>query len=926
MKKLFTTLAVVVMFIAVVSCSAKEADTACKSSLMPEVKVLKTVYAESFDVSQGDPKSRGWSFWSPAGQTLDTYHDKEYGRKAAGSLCVASGKRAYWQKKINIQAGGIYKFSAWVKASAGTNQIGITTQPVDENNNFITAYAVKNLQYIKADCWQRFEVIWFAPQSGSYGQKKISKLDIELIGRSVEDKVWFDDVKLEKIEIISPLYDGFKPSGSKWDMSIRQGNEGGGEVKHLPSGFADAGAIEVKHTYGTPGIAAARVFPLAADTAGDYLTFSVFVKSADKAETAISVQQLDGDDNIINENSGKPTPTADWENRRLTVKVNEKTVNLKIMLFNNSKNVSAVFDNLLARPARADEIFSVKEKFPVKVGISPADVIASIDKSEPKITVLSGQASAIGIHLAGENRKDSTTTVDVEVPSWLKLLTAQQAVYGTEPLEWKQIELKEKQRTVYRFINPYPWQSWSTEYKFNPYTNLLLVFRAETQAGAQDSITIKTKLDKDKGQTRELKISVLEPLSPLPQQLKEFKIGTWSMLWLNVIDDDARDELIGAYANAGFNLGQARPSHSYANKTFKKYNFDVYASIVHDPSSAVCYKSFPEIQKNSMVTVDGKPYKYHIAIGMALGDKATHDAYEKYLKRELTNFPDDGEYIFNDMEYWGLGQATKACFHPSTIAAFRKYAKFDKGLELTPEIILKDYYPQWSKFRIWAGGQMHKIQREFLKEHNPGLLLAAYDYPLATGGKDQSFVKTVPTSTLTADEYVDVHIVSTYNREGIGFIESLENTVPYLKKPVWIIPYLMDNISSINNDSYNYWPISAEEYKFQIVASAACGAKGINGYPGYVLDAEYLHMSREAVNDIVAYKQFYFEGQLQDDLIVLIDSDKRTHAKVHTYGKQALITLFSAASEPIEIRYKFKNKLNNTVVEPRSYKQIIVDK
>jgi hypothetical protein len=682
MKKLFMILAMICVFASVTNCCAVE-----KGAAESEIKVLKAVYADAFDVRNGDPKSRGWTFWSPEGSTLESFHDKNYGSKAKGSLCVVSAKRAYWFKKASIAGGGIYRFSMQVRVSAGINQIGIAVQGLDENDKAIATLLPESLEDMAGGSWRKFERIFFVPQAGGSSRKKVAKLNLRLIGRSVKDKAWFDDVKVEKIEIISPCYDGFKQADTKWQSYIRPGNEGGGEIKHLPVGYANAGAVKVKHTYGTPGISAAKVFSLPASADNGYLTFSVYAASADKAETAVSVQQLDAYGGIINEDSGKPTPTTDWVNRRLTVKVNEKTAGLKVMLLNNSKNASAVFDNLYIRPARADEIPVDKEKFPVKVALYPADAVASIDKSAPRITVLSGQASAIGVHLAGQHRKDATTTVDIEVPSWLKLLTAQQAVYGKEVIEWKEIQLKEKQRTVYRFINPYPWQKGAAEYKFNPYSNLLLVFRAETKAGAEDSIVIKTKLDDDNGQTRKFKLLVMESLAPLPQLLKEFKIGMWSQDWLNLLDDDARDKLISTYANAGFNLGHVRARSSYAGETYKKYDFDVFACIIHDPGVADCYKSSPDIMKNSMITVDGKPYKAHIAIGLALEDKATHDAYKKYLKDKLYNFPDGGKYVFNDTEYWGLGRTDKTCFHPSTIAAFRKYAKLGNDVKLTPEII-----------------------------------------------------------------------------------------------------------------------------------------------------------------------------------------------------------------------------------------------
>ena len=190
------------------------------------------------------------------------------------------------------------------------------------------------------------------------------------------------------------------------------------------------------------------------------------------------------------------------------------------------------------------------------------------------------------------------------MPEWLDLRTAQMATYGKAPLAWEKVAAGEG-RTVYRFTDPYPWQRGMVRGDFNPYTGLLLVVRANAKAETESEIVLRTRLGKDEGQQRKVKLAVRNPIGRAPD-LRAFRVGAWSLMWLNVRDDVARKELLQTYRDAGVTTGAMHATHGYAVDTFRQLDFRPTKSI-HGPSNSRPYKSLPVADRPAMaVLADGE--------------------------------------------------------------------------------------------------------------------------------------------------------------------------------------------------------------------------------------------------------------------------------------------------------------------------------
>ena len=896
------------------------------------VKKVQTAFSDTFDKPDpNDPNvPLGWYNWQPVTDTGKMIYDKSYGRRDSSSVCLDNSQLGVWQKKLHVTPGAMYRFSGWIKVETlsprATVTLAMQPKAVSKTTGkeiWVETQTVSNVVRLKPGYWQYLEVFWTCPVSAEYPEGKFILIDVEFIGKNLKGKAWCDDVALDRVVVERPFRDAFndKETALKtWELTSWRGLEGQARVAYDPDGFADPGAIRADHIRGNPGFSAATV--LARDRLGPQRQWTLLshCRAVKDGKPLLGIQQLDEGGMVLLQRTGEARKGEGWLEQILTFSLLPKTRQVKLLLVNSATG-SAVFDNVWLRPALESETIVSEKGYAIRAAVFPADVIAAIDETPPKITLPAGQTTAINLHLAGEDRPGDTTIVDVDMPDWLELRTAQMATYGTEPLSWEKLTAGEKSRAVYRFKDPYPWQRWMVQGNFNPYTGLFLVLRADAKPGMEGTIVIRTQLGKDKGQVRKLNAVVRDPIAPAPI-LKKFRVGIWGLSWIHVRDEAARKDLLKTYMDAGVRIGSMHQSHGFATGTFKELGFKPAKSI-HDPSSPIPYKSLPADKRPAMaVLANGKNSTHYVALGLALNNPEVHNLYRTYLKRCIRPLPPFSPYIVLDAEFWGEGSTSRSCFHPGTIAAFRKHAGIPASTKLNSAIILKKHYQQWSDFRNWVTAELHGLTRRLMREIRPDLLLLAYDYPLAPGGKAPPFVTNSPMNTLLYDPHIDIHLVSTYNREGFLFLDTVDNTAHHLKKPVWAIPFLMKNMNDIHRTDYNYNQITSKELRFEIVGAAASGAKGLYGFPGTLMDADYLRAFREGVVAVAQYEGFYMEGQRADKEVVLIKPDRNVSHRVHALGDKRLLTLFNCGEKDLDIAFKYGGQRRTVSVKAQDFKQL----
>ena len=917
-----------------------EADAQALASSLPNDALRRAPFAmtpgrrvltDTFD--QVDPANANvpaqWYTWKHEADQGHFVYDRGYGRRDHHSVCLDGTSTGVWQRKVPVRPGALYRFSAWIRAQEAEpkGSVSVAMQPrvisrVSGKEDWADSRSVQHEIVPQLGYWQYLETFWTAPAAGEYPEGKLTLIDVEFIGKALKGKVWCDDARLEEVEVTAPWRDDFKNAAevlAAWRVYGFHGLEGQAEVVPEPVGFGDAGALRVRHLRGQVGFSAAQELRRAAFGALRDWTLLVHATGEAEGVPALNVQQLDDKGEIL-ETTASPAPTGKggWREHRVSFALQPRTARVRLQLTNNGKG-SAVFDNAWLRPAQADEVVSPEKSLPVMFRVFPADVIAAIDATPAVITIPAGQTGAFNLHLYGDRESKAQTRVEIEAPDWLGLRTAQVSLYADKPLEAVRAPAKQQGRTVYAFTDPFDWKSCQSGNQPSAYQGLLTLWRAEARPGTEDTIVVRTFLGDQVGETRTIKLAVRPPIPQAPA-LRDFSVGIWNMTCSGgVLDAAAYRELLQTYVEAGVRRGLVRAIHAPVRS---ELGFRPVVGLWMYIISPSTYRSLPEAQRPPLaLTVDGAPTTHFIALGVALNDPAVHAAYRAFLEQRLREFPDAVE-VFEDIEFWGDGNVSKSDFHPSTIAEFRKRAGIPADQELTPERILKEHYAAWSAFRNDVTAELHGLTRRFLQELRPGMKLRAYAYSLAPGGKPAAHVTESPMDTLRYEAHVDGHLISTYNLEGARFLDGVDNDTRHLRKPVWTVPFLMKNIDQLYDRNYNYNQISARELRFELVGAAASGAKGLLGFIGFLMDADFLHAYAEGATAVAKYEDLYLRGERQDALVRLVDPAATVRHRVHVLDGRRLLTLFNGGAQEVPVVWERDGKRTTTTIPARDFAQV----
>lgn len=239
-------------------------------------------------------------------------------------------------------------------------------------------------------------------------------------------------------------------------------------------------------------------------------------------------------------------------------------------------------------------------------------------------------------------------------------------------------------------------------------------------------------LEADSGAIREvpqrLRVTVLPPLNG-----KQPKTYAWQTTGgsTSVMDDVACGEtLMASLTRAGFNglwHGRRLPRFDAANLAmfgFASWQIDCRPYLEKHPDHA-------------MIGSDGKPRhnpadgrRNQIAPSLLLGDTEAwafvRDALLTWVhENEIDHVDWDFEYSVWD-DKGGKHVGPIADFGPLALTDFRAFCGIDTGVELTPEIIKKDYTKQWIRFMNQRMARLCGKLKAALKQVDPALVFSVY--------------------------------------------------------------------------------------------------------------------------------------------------------------------------------------------------------
>ncbi len=859
-------------------------------------------FYEPFDSGENIPQYR---IWFPTGQPGKAEFEATVGHEKPGSICFSGAMRGAVAMLMPIEENeaGLYRFSAWVRGEeqGGMGKFVLKMWPTLKGRGEVPAYGPVCVPCSLSTEWQRLEVYYRIPQGCKYDDTVITAIAGQVILQNFTRRIFVDDIRIEKVAPEWPFCENFTDAASAeiWGLYGSNGIEGVTKVQRIEAGCGDAGAIAIEHISGKSGYGAAPKQPLSAaqfSAASDW-TVELAVKQTRGASAVLVVEQLDSTGKLLETTTGTAVPAApDYRMATLPFTLRKETAALRPAVLNVGTGTVTI-DNIAIRPADAGEkaVLSRVKKAPLWSIVYPADFFATIDRKEPVISLLSGRTNFILVMLAGDKSlADNETLVDFTLPESIEVLTAQFSTYGPAYAVEELPPARPGYRS-YRVKNPYNWATYMMKTNPNHYSGMEIVMKANGQPGEKGLFMLELTVGDKKGERREIPMEILRPAPVAPLQ-DWFTVGSWGFNHVHVIDENAHKSLIESFVASGFNHGSVHASQKYASERVVKLGFQPNL-IIHSADLARTYKNPP-----LRTLADGREDKGHVALGAAVNDPELREQYRKYLTSCVKLLPPTGRACASiDIEFWGTGLCTQSCFHPTTIAAFRDFAKLGQNVQLDSTIILRDYKKEWIAFRNDITIKLHRMARDILRELRPNTLLCAYDYTLKLDGTaSETFLDNVPTNSLLYDQLdaIDAHLVSTYSIEGVNFLDHIDCDSHTFKKPVYGVPYLTEALPNVLLPSWNYHHPSVREVRLEVLAAAASGAAGLTYFTGMAVDGERLNAINEGMNAVGRFAEFYKSGKRADDSVKLEGMTPDMRHRVHVLDGKSLLTLFNCATTP----------------------------
>lgn len=864
----------------------------------------EVIFEENFNSAAS---LKQFKHWSPTGSDGKLEFDAKEGHNAPGCAVFSVSMRAGLaiDMRKHKPLGGIYRFSCYAKSDTpGMGTMIMRMFPC------VNSYLVKVASYslplrINKD-WTYHEGYLFVPADGFYAAGKTVGFMPQLGLQNFAGKVFVDDYKVERVSDLGVWQENFtnKSTAESWGLFSRsEGIEGTAEIKYVEKGCCDPGAWLISWKSGKSGYGVAPKKALDAKklTPGKY-TLLASVKADKNAEVLLSVDQFDANGKLLEVFHITGASGGDYKLYSLPFELRKDAVSFNPGVVNSGKG-SILVDNLVIMPANPAEAIEIeRNRKPALWGIvSPFDFYSYVDNEEPNIKMLAGRTSYFKIHIAGDKSLDGDSIVDVTLPEELQLISAQFSVYGPEK-RYKKLPNSEPGTNTYRFINPLDWKKYMMGNKPNHYSGLQIIVKCADKVGKIKPVKIDMRLGNIQGEKRTIPVELFKPEAPVPF-IPEYQLGNWGGSGAYFRNEKAR----AAYLTDLLKSGVSYTTLHESQKAFSNHAASLGFSpsiLVHSPDFIRIYNGKKDLPYRTLA--DGRVDKAHLALGTALADPKYAQYYKEYLKKCMELLPEKGHSIVQiDIEFWSTGQSTHSCFHPSTIAEFRKWAKIDKNEELNSKIILKKYFNEWSNFRNYATVKLHKNVKEMVHSLRKDCEFVAYDYTLNLDGTPQSFVKTVPCNSLEYDrnDAIDAHQISYYNYEGVVFLDHADNDAKQMKKPIWGVPYLTTTLQSVQQPGWSYHHISAPEVRLEVLGSAASGLRGLCFFTGNSYDAIRLNAITSGMRAVVKYKDFYFKGKRADEKVKINGLTQDMRYRVHEYQGKQLVTIFNCGKTAQTVKF-----------------------
>jgi hypothetical protein len=219
--------------------------------------------------------------------------------------------------------------------------------------------------------------------------------------------------------------------------------------------------------------------------------------------------------------------------------------------------------------------------------------------------------------------------------------------------------------------------------------------------------------------------------------------------------------------------------------------------------------------------------------------------------------------ISNDYEVGGSGpmDATRSCFCSRCLAQLASHGGPALAADVTPEVILAQYRPAWTRFRMWQNAEIIRLHSELVRDLAPGLVnsICAHWVPDPPGSEvfDGEAV-----DVRQFDAVADQHTPMMYHG-GARFVDNVVRTCRTLTKPTLVLTAAFYDAWSAESVVF-----SPAEVRQNLLAIAAAGGSGGGFYASFDhLDGAYLHAIQAAMAEIARAESWFRHGTHDDTAV-----------------------------------------------------------
>ncbi len=227
-------------------------------------------------------------------------------------------------------------------------------------------------------------------------------------------------------------------------------------------------------------------------------------------------------------------------------------------------------------------------------------------------------------------------------------------------------------------------------------------------------------------------------------------------------------------------------------------------------------------------------------------------------------------------------------FGAHNLAAFRTFANIADDVDLTPEVVVRDYRPQWVDFRCHQNAEVTGLLQEGIKAANPDCMFFVY-----SGYHGEHTRETYGINW----EYVAPHLDQAWCGYGRP-VQKIQDTLQVLQgKPlvggelVWL--------------GYgNWYPLDRTETRLMRRLTDCAG--GFMVYYDWFVDGRFYAAISRTAAVAADFEPFFLEGR-RDDSLATVEAGGEGNVAVYVLGDERLVFLFGTAAATQEFRVRLSD-------------------